>query len=586
VVAGPAFLFRVREEGIRAAGPSSDRALDPSAEQQCLRAALVEAVGELRTLAERVAREIGEAEAGIFTAQALMLEDPTIAERADHLIIAEGLSAAAALAQAGEEQAGLLAALPDPLWQARAADVRDAVRRALAHLQPGEHRRPSLGELIARAADPIVLVAEDLTPSDTVQLPADRILGIALAGGSATAHAAILARALGIAAVAGLGQALFGEVLPGEMIVLDGAQGTLLLRPSPAAVAQAREAMRGRGTELGAARTRTARWRGQAGRTQDGQVIEVLANVGSAAEAQAAADAGAEGIGLLRTEFLFAGRDTLPDEDEQAELYATIIASLGATSGPVTIRTLDAGADKPLPALAPFTRELPPEPNPALGIRGIRLQLLHEELLAAQLRAIVLAAARTRAQVRVMLPMIAEVGELRRSRTLLRAARAALAARGVALERPIPLGVMIETPAAVFSIETLAREAAFLSIGTNDLTQYVMAADRLNPALTALCQPLQPAVLRAIATIAREAERQGRHAGVCGEMAGDPPLALLLVGLGIRELSMAPASIAHVKAALAGHSLSELTAVAERALFAETAAEVQQVLADSLPVAL
>jgi phosphoenolpyruvate-protein kinase (PTS system EI component) len=304
--------------------------------------------------------------------------------------------------------------------------------------------------------------------------------------------------------------------------------------------------------------------------------------VGAEADAHLAVEMGAEGIGLLRTEFLFSERLALPDEQEQVELYTAILAAIGPSRGPVIIRTLDAGADKPLPSLATLTGTLPAETNPVLGVRGIRLHLAAPELLSVQLRAIVLAGAATGTSVHIMLPMIATVEEVRAVRTLLIAARATVAARGVSLHTSVPLGIMVETPAAVLSIETLAREAAFFSIGTNDLTQYVMAADRLNPQLAALCKPTQPAVLRAIAAVARAARKTGRHVGVCGEMAGDPRLAPLLVGLGIEELSMNPASIPRVKEALAARTRKTLTTLAERTLRAATVDEVEALVSDTL----
>jgi phosphoenolpyruvate-protein kinase (PTS system EI component) len=334
--------------------------------------------------------------------------------------------------------------------------------------------------------------------------------------------------------------------------------------------------------QASATRSQAAAWRERSGQTRDGVAVTVLANVGSEAEARAAAESGAEGIGLLRTEFLFAQRPTLPDAEQQAALYTVLISIFGSPAAPITIRLLDAGADKPLPSLAGQVRTLPAEVNPALGVRGIRLQLAFEDLLDTQLRGIALAAERTRAHVRVMVPMVATVGELRAVRTRLQAIRAQLSQSGLPADRPLPVGIMVETPAAAFAIESLAREAAFLSIGTNDLTQYVMAADRLNPRLASLCQPEQPAVLRAIAATAREATRLDRHVGVCGEMAADPPLALLLVGLGVRELSMAPASIPAVKQALASHTLDELRTLAVRALEATTVEEVRRIIHDAL----
>src|SRR5258708_1072158 len=338
----------------------------------------------LRRLAQRVAREVGNAEAGIFEAQALMLEDPTILERARALIASDGRDGAAALEQAADEQAKLLADLPDPVWQARAADVRDAAPHAARSLAPHT-------------------AGEDLTTR---------------------------------------------------------------VAPAPQPVS------RGAGAQGVAS---------DIGQRREGTPIAVLANVGSVAEARSAGEWGAEGIGLLRTEFLFAERTTLPDEHEQAALYTAIVAALGRPGATVVVRTLDAGNDKPLPALAPYTRELPSEANPALGIRGFRLYDAFPALLETQLRGIVRAAATTGAELHVMLPMIATVEELLRARMVLRDVEAALASQDVRVARPLKLGIMIETPAAVLNAAALAPEADFFSLGTNDLPQYVMASDRLNP---------------------------------------------------------------------------------------------------------
>lgn len=550
-------------------------------ERQRLRVALSAAAAELRALAEQVSREIGSEEAGIFEAQALMVEDPTIVERADALIDAEGAHAEHAVSVAAEEQAVELAALPDPLWQARAADVRDAARRVVTHLQPEDARPPTLAQQLAETRVPVVVVADDLAPSDTAQMRAERVVAIALVHGSATAHAAILARALGIPAVAGLGTAIFAQVHAGDTLIVDGTGGSVVLTPTEAERAEAQHAADELRRGAAASHARRAAQRERPGQTRDGKAVPLLANVGNVTDALAAAEAGAEGIGLLRTEFLFSDRATLPNEHEQAGLYREIIEALGPVRGPIIVRTLDAGADKPLPALAPYLKDLPTEANPALGVRGIRLQSAIEGLLATQLRGLLRAAAQTQTNIQIMLPMVAALEELRAAQAQLEAARAALASEGIQLDVMPPLGMMVETPAAVFAIEAMARETAFFSLGTNDLTQYVMAADRLNPAVSQLSQPTQPGVLHAIALVVESAHRIGRHVGVCGEMGGDPRLAPLLVGLGVDELSMTPASIPAVKEALAARTSDELRAMAERALQAATAAEVERLLDES-----
>ncbi|MGZ3663108.1 MAG: phosphoenolpyruvate--protein phosphotransferase [Ktedonobacterales bacterium] len=584
IAVGRVFVYRPPAEGVSAAGMSEgEKAGDPAAERERLHAALAAGAEDLRGLAERVKREIGQEEAGIFEAQALMLEDPTIGERAEGLIEQEGASAERALLTAAEEQAAELAALPDPLWQARAADVLDAARQALTHLQSGPVEERTLGQRLKALAHPVVIVAEDLAPSDTAQMDAERALAIVLVRGSATSHAAILARARGIPAVVGVGAGAFTEIRDGDEVIVDGGGGVVYVRPEAERLAQARTEAERRRSDAAARDIRQAALRGRLGQTRDGKGVPLLANIGGEADARVAAEMGAEGIGLLRTEFLFSGRATLPDEHEQAEMYSAIVVALGPTRGPIIVRTLDAGADKPLPALAPYMADLSEEANPALGVRGIRLQLAKEALLRAQLRGLLRAAARTQAPLWIMLPMVATVEEVREAREVLHAEQQALAGEGVQLDRLPPLGIMVETPAAVFAAEALAGEAEFFSIGTNDLTQYVMAADRLNPALAGLNSPIQPAVLRALARITEAARRAGRDVGVCGEMAGDPRMAALLVGLGVDELSMNPASIPAVKEVLAGHTYEELRSVAEQALLATTLAGVQQVLDVALP---
>lgn len=576
VAVGPAFVYRPMSAAILAARAETAGRGNPAVEKERLHAALTAGTEDLRGLVEQVTREVGQKEAGIFEAQALMLEDPTIGERAEELIEQQGMSAASALHTAAEEQAAELAAMADPLWQARAADVRDAAHQALRHLQAAPVQ--GLGQRLGVLEHAVVIVAEDLAPSDTAQMGTEQALAIVLVRGSATSHAAILARVRGIPAVVGVGAGAFTEIGDGDVVIVDGGSGAVYARPEAERLAQAQAEAERRKGEAAARSVRQAALRGHRGQTRDGKDVPLLANIGGDADARRAAEAGAEGVGLLRTEFLFSGRATLPDEHEQAEMYSAIVTTLGPTSGPVIVRTLDAGADKPLPALAADTVGLPEEENPALGVRGIRLQLARRALLSAQLRGILRAAARTRAPLWIMLPMVATVEEVRETRALLHAEQEALASEGMQLDRLPPLGIMVETPAAVFAAEALAREAAFFSIGTNDLTQYVMAADRLNPALAGLNVPTQPAVLRAIARIAEAARRAGRSVGVCGEMAGDPRMAALLVGLGVDELSMNPASIPAVKETLAAHSYEELRSVAEQALLATTLAGVQQVL--------
>lgn len=579
---GPALRFTRGDLTIIPAPP--DTPVEPEIEQRQARDALAQAASELRALVAQVSERAGAEQADIFEAQAMMLEDPTIIDRVDELIASDHLSARAALAQAGEEQAQALAALPDPLWQARAADVRDAIGRAINTLTPAHARAQTLAEALSRQSGPVIVLAQDLAPSDTASAQPERLLGIALAQGGTTSHAAILARALGIPAVVGLGSALLTVVQDGDTLALDGATGEVTIRPDAAALAASREAKSVAEATQSQERARLIVWRDRPGATRDGVRIPVMANASSVAEARAAAEVGAEGIGLLRTEFLFARGDTLPGVDEQASLYAEIIAAFGTSRGPITIRTLDAGADKPLASLSDFTIQLPAEENPALGVRGLRLQLRFEELLLTQMEGIALAAAQTDATVHVMLPMVTTVEEIETARQALSTAQNHVAERGIE-PRSIALGIMVETPAAAFNAAALARHCEFFSIGANDLAQYVMAADRLHPELATLRAPTQPAIVRAIQQTAQAGAAHHIPVAVCGEMAGEPSLAALLVGLGVTELSMAPNRILAVKATLASYRMSDLRAAAGRAADAETLAAANRALADLTPLA-
>jgi phosphoenolpyruvate-protein phosphotransferase len=574
----PALIYRSAEGSDASTSGAADaprlNVEQRAAERERLWAALDAAAADLRTLAQRTRREVGEAEGDIFEAQAMMLEDVTLRERAEALLEGGTAPAHAALRQAAGEQAAALEALPDPLWQARAADVRDAARRAQALLM-NSATSATLEALLAGQLEPVVLLAEDLTPSDTANLRRDRVAGVALARGSATSHAAILTRALGIPAVVGLGARLLAEAREGEMVIVDTASACLNLTPSEDERRAAQTVATRWSTQAASRERATDRWRARPGMLCDGTPVPLLANAGSRADALLAAHYGAEGIGLLRTEFVFAEASAPPDAEEQAATYLEIISALGATSGPIIIRTLDAGADKPLRSLREGADTA--EANPALGVRGIRLQLARRSLLEAQLRGLALLRARTDADLRVMLPMITTIEETRAALESLATHQAAL---GGASARPIPLGIMVETPSAVLMAEAFAAEVAFFSLGTNDLTQYVMASDRLNPAMGDLLQPLQPAVVHAIATLVSAARLAQRHVAVCGETAADPRIALLLVGLGVNDLSMNPVSIPAVKATLAVHSMDEAQALAERALAARALAEVQAVVAE------
>ena len=492
-------------------------------------------------------------EAEIFTAHLALLHDDALVGRA-RTLIDSGDSAEAAWHAAGEETAAQWRSLGDKLLSERAADVDDVGRRVLAALGGGDDG--------AGLQEPGIVVADELTPRDTAALDPELVQAVATARGTATAHAAILARALGIPAVVGLGGSVLA-IAEGTPLLLDGQAGTVLVSPDDAQV----DAARSRAAEADERRQVAREYAHEPAGMRDGTVIEVFANLGGAGQASSAVEMGADGIGLLRTEFLFLERAELPSEDEQVQTLATIAAELAGR--PLIVRTLDVGADKPLRAVP-----MEPEANPFLGRRGLRLSLARPELFLAQLRAILRVAAEH--PLKVMFPMVSTAAELDAALALLEQARAETGVRA-----ELEAGIMVEVPAAALLAEQLAARAQFFSVGTNDLTQYTMAAERGNELVGDLLAGAQPAVLRLIRLVAAGAAVHGRTVGVCGELAGDPAAAVLLVGLGVRELSMAPPLIAEVKQALRSVTLADAITAADRAVN-EADATAARAVADAL----
>jgi len=542
---GPIYQLRAADAPIR------DTADDPSDERRRLAAALDLARAQLAAAGRGLVDRGAAAEAAILDVQRELLDDPEVVAAVDQRI-AGGASAARAWHAVLGERAAALAGVADELLAARAADFADLSDRVVRILA-GDR---AAGD--AMPAHPVIVIAPDLSPSQTTAFAAGRVLGICTAGGGPTSHAAILARALGLPSVVGAG----GDVLSwpdGALIVLDGATGEVLRDPDPAEAAQVRAAQAAHATRR-AADERSAM---NPAITRDGRRVEIAANIGSLDEAHRAAAAGAEAVGLLRTEFLFLDRATPPDEDTQREVYAAIAGALGGR--PVIVRTLDIGGDKPLPYLAQ-----PAEANPFLGVRGLRLCLERPELLRQQLRAIVGAAGA--GSLRIMLPMVSDLGELRAARAILAEITAERSA--AALE----VGIMIEVPSAAILAHVFAPEVDFFSIGSNDLTQYTLAMDRTHPTLAAQADGLHPAVLRLIERTVEAAHAHGKWVGLCGELGADPVAVPILVGLGLDELSVNVPAIAQVKSQVRALSFADARAVAARALRCATAGEVRKVM--------
>jgi phosphocarrier protein FPr len=530
---------------------------DPGDEIARLADALNMARKEIIALAAKEKKTAGPGKATILDVHRLILSDPDLVEQAEKTIKKERINAEAVWVQVMEATADAYRSLDNVYMQARAADVIDAGNRVLRQLTC--ELRPSLF-----LKTPAVVVAHDLLPSDVAQLDPKKVLGIVTAVGGSTSHAAILARSLGIPAVVGVGPTV-SAVAHGAVIALDGDNGRIWLSPDEA-IRKELETRRVHWLE----RRRQIREEGhKPAVTMDGVAVLVTANIGVPQDAYHAFAQGAEGVGLFRTEFLFQGRGTAPTENEQ---YAAYVAVAKAMKGhPVIIRTLDVGGDKPL-SYVPVTGE----ENPFLGERGIRFCMAHTDVFRPQLRALLRAAQEE--NIRIMFPMVAHLGELRAARVFLEEVRKELAEEGIACEKSVETGIMIEIPAAVAVADQLAKEADFLSIGTNDLTQYVMAADRGNAAVAHLSDSFHPAVLRMVRTTVEAGHRAGIPVGMCGELAGKADAVPLLIGLGLDELSMNAPSVPEVKAAIRKLCAEECRNLAEKALERDDGVGVRQLL--------
>ena len=548
---GPAFLYIQPDLCPPARTPQK-----PTVEIGHFHSACEQARGELQALRARVAARPGGGElAAIFDAHELMLDDPLLTERVVEKVQA-GMLIEQAVLDATGELAGMLAAMEDELFAARAADIQDVGRRVVRIL---------LGlpdTALNSLKTPSVIVARDLTPSDTANLEPDLALGFCTAEGGLTSHSAILARTLGIPAVVGLGAALLDKVQAGVDLVLDGGAGVVIAHPGEKTAKSYRETR----SRLEARMQELKAGAGQLAHTLDGRRVEVAANIGEVETAREAVEFGAEGVGLLRTEFLYLNETRAPSEQQQVDIYRAIFAALDGR--PVIIRTLDIGGDKP-PSYLPFPEEM----NPFLGWRAIRMCLDDPALFKTQLRAILRAAVGH--DVRIMFPMIIGLDELRAARALLAEAAGELRAAGQEFAAALPVGIMVETPAAAVLVEQLAEAADFFSLGTNDLTQYTLAVDRGNQKVAGLFQPLHPGVLRMIKLTIDGAHARGKWVGMCGELAGMQKAIPILLGLGLDEFSMAARSIPAAKRLIGRLSDARAREIAAQALSLATAAQIE-----------
>lgn len=553
IAIGPAFAHRPTLPEIH-----TRRVDDVDGEVARLEAAVAAVLARLVVLEAQAATEAGSELGDIFEAHRMFLEDPSFSGDAIDTVRSDSICAEAAVSLVTDRLATEFADLGDEYFSARAADVRDIGTQLVRHLL-------GLGESgFSHLTRPVVIVANDLTPSETVTIPPGMALAFVTEVGSPTSHTAILARGLGIPAVVGVGGA---QVATGTELAVDGHGGSVWVEPDAITLTALRE----RQAAETAARAQAALHASEPAISRDGVVIEVVANIGNPADAARADEMGAEGVGLFRTEFLFIDRGSAPSEEEQYQAYRQVFEVFG--DRPVVVRTLDVGGDKEVPGI-----ELGEELNPFLGKRGVRLTLDAPELFGAQLRALLRAA--VGANLKLMFPMVASLSEVEATRAAVDAAKRELDEQGVQRAHAFEIGIMIEVPSAAVTADLLAPHVDFFSIGTNDLTQYTLAVDRTNPAVAPMADALHPAVLRLIKQVIDAAHAHGKWVGLCGELAGDPVAAPVLLGMGLDEWSMNPPAIPLVKERVRTLSTEDSRALAARCLQATSPERVREILTE------
>ncbi|MEM2122519.1 MAG: phosphoenolpyruvate--protein phosphotransferase [Candidatus Bathyarchaeia archaeon] len=547
-------------------GPSDSKrkTKDPDKEFERLKKALDVTKNQLEIIRTKTEKELGHYEAMIFDTHLLILEDPTFLREVETNILKRGLNAEKAIQEAVMKFSSTLEAISDPYFKARSVDIEDVGRRIINNIL----RRET--DPLAMLESPVIVIAKDLTPSDTVGMNKKMVLGFATDLGSLTSHTAILARSLGIPAVVGLDK-VTENVHLGDKIIVDGIRGIVVINPSPAILAQYRKEKEDYDFFLNSLNE----VKFLEAKTIDGHQVEVAANIGSMEEVDTALSNGAEGIGLLRSEFFYLDRDTPPSEEELFHAYKVIAEKMLPRS--VIVRTLDVGGDK-----YPRYLKISPEANPFLGLRGIRLSLSNKvgrELMETQLKAIVRAG--KYGNLKVMFPMISDIREVRETHKIFDEVASELSDSNQLNDR-IEIGIMIETPSAALTADILAKEVDFFSIGTNDLIQYTMAADRTNAHVSNIYDSMHPSILRLVKRIIDCGHQNRIWVGMCGEMASDPLCIRILLGMGLDEFSVTPFAVPRVKQIVRSTSYEEAISVAEEALRLETASEIRLLMEHNL----
>ena len=527
-----------------------------NAEEEAARfqGAVATSKAELQAIRDMADKELGADKAAIFDAHLLVLSDPELLGPIEDKIKSENVNAESALKETADMFITMFESMDNEYMKERAADIRDVTKRVLAHLLGVEIPNPSMVQ------EEVIIVAEDLTPSDTAQLNRNFVKAFTTDIGGRTSHSAIMARSMEIPAVVGAKE-VTGKIQNGDIIIVDGLTGAVHVNPTPELIAEYEQ----KAKDYEAQKAEWAKLKNEKTVSKDGHHVELVANIGTPKDIKGVIDNGGEGVGLYRTEFLYMGRDNFPTEEEQFEAYKAVLE--GMEGKPVVVRTLDIGGDKELPYL-----QLPHEMNPFLGFRAIRLCLDEQDMFRTQLRALLRAS--SYGNLKIMFPMIATLGEFREAKAILMEEKEKLVAEGVQVSDSIEVGIMVEIPSTAVMADLFATEVDFFSIGTNDLIQYTMAADRMNERISYLYQPYNPAILRLVKQVIDAAHKEGKWAGMCGEMAGDEIAIPLLLGMGLDEFSMSATSVLKARSLITQLSKAEMEELANKALQMKTNDEV------------